>query len=137
MKSLKKIVKDLIFTGSFFFLIVPQLLFAQASGTGGSGRARGTGGGSFGGTLTNPLGGTDTFSGLIGLILDAVIVIGLPIAALFIIYAGFLFVTAQGNTEKITKAKLTFLWTIVGVGIFLAARVLSDVIGNTVNFLRG
>jgi hypothetical protein len=111
-------------------VFLPYIAFAdRIIGTGG--------GGTCNGGLCNPLGDTDTFSGLIGLILDAVIVIGLPIAALFIIYAGFLFVTAQGNTDKIAKAKVTFLWTIVGVGIFLAARVLSDVIGNTVNFLRG
>ncbi|MEK7152145.1 MAG: hypothetical protein AAB773_01815, partial [Patescibacteria group bacterium] len=55
-----------------------------------------TGGGSAKATLQSPLGGVANLNDLIEKILKVVVDIGTPIAVLFIIYAGFLFVTAQG-----------------------------------------
>lgn len=131
-------MKNIFLTAyAYLVLFVPYVLYAKVSGDGGSSaRVGGDGGGNVENTLQNPIGGAGTFGDLINLILDAVIVIGLPIAALFIIYAGFLFVTAQGNEKKVTKAKSTFLWTIVGVAIFLGARVLGEIIQNTVEVLK-
>jgi hypothetical protein len=52
------------------------------------------------GTLCNPL-GVSSFCGLVKVLLDAALVIGIPIAVLFIVYAGFKFVMAQGNPEEL------------------------------------
>lgn len=60
---------------------------------------------------------------------------GVPIAAVFIIYSGFLFISARGNHEKIKRAKETFLWTIIGTAILLGIWVIVAVISGTVENL--
>ena len=70
--------------------------------------------------LTNPLGSSTTdLNSLLVLILKIVTEIGSIVVVFFIIYSGFLFVTAQGNEEKITKAKQALTWTLIGAAILL------------------
>lgn len=47
--------------------------------------------------------------------------IGGIVAVIFIIWSGFLFVSARGNEEQIKKARTTFFWTIIGTVILLGA----------------
>ncbi len=70
--------------------------------------------------LKNPLQST-SFSVLVENVAKIVAQIGFPIAALAIIYSGFLFVTARGNEKQLEDAKRTFLWTIIGTAILLGA----------------
>jgi len=87
-------------------------------------------------TLESPLGGVSNLNNLIEKILEVVVQIGTPIAVLFIIYAGFLFVTAQGNETKITKAKNAFTWAIIGTAVLLGAWVLAVAIEGTIGNLQ-
>ncbi|MBI5004834.1 MAG: hypothetical protein HZC04_01450 [Candidatus Lloydbacteria bacterium] len=84
--------------------------------------------------LPNPI-AASTFQELIQKMLKVVIDIGVPVATLFIIYSGFLFVKAQGNPEKLKEAKETFFWTIVGTAVLLGAWVLAQAIAGTINQL--
>jgi hypothetical protein len=93
----------------------------------------GTGGGQA--QVTNPLGNINSFCGLIKAILSAVVAIGIPIAVLFIVFAGFKFVLAQGNPAELKKARDNLLYTLIGIGIFLGAWLLAMVIANTINTL--
>ena len=52
---------------------------------------------------------------------------------LFIVYAGFKFVLAQGNSAALERAKRNFLTTIVGIALFLGAWLLAQLIANVVN----
>jgi hypothetical protein len=83
------------------------------------------------GKLDNPL-TVDTLSEFLSQILDVVVIIGTPIVVFFIIYAGFLFVTARGNEEQLSKAKQTIIWVIVGAALVLGAQALSVAIKETV-----
>ena len=85
-------------------------------------------------TVTNPL-GVGTFCGLIKAILGAVIQIGIPVAVLFIVFAGFKFVLAMGNPTKLQEARKNLMYTLIGIGIFLGAWLIAMVIANTVNTL--
>jgi len=85
--------------------------------------------------LENPLKNVTTVEGLIAAVLDFIVKIGTVIAVFFVILSGFQFVLARGNPEGISKAKTTFLWTIVGALILIGAKVLSEVICNTANQL--
>jgi len=54
---------------------------------------------------------------------------------LMIIYSGFLFVTARGDEQQITRAKNTFFWAIVGGAVLLGAEVLANaIVGTLSNF---
>ncbi len=83
-------------------------------------------------TIKNPI-KVDTIGQFIEIVLNAVLVIGVPIVALAIVYCGFLFVKARGNGEEIKKAKGAFMYTIVGAFLLLGAWVLAKAIGATVN----
>jgi len=103
---------------------VPSMLFAQSGGGGG-----GCGGGGTG--IQNPI-SFCTFGAFIAAILDIVVTIGIPIAAIFIIYAGFLFVTARGNEQQLEKAKSALIAAIIGTAVLLGASVLANAIDATI-----
>jgi hypothetical protein len=87
------------------------------------------------GGLCNPI-RYDTIKDFLTAMLDALIVIAFPFIVLAVVYAGFLFVSARGNEEKLKTAKRVFVWVIVGSLIILGASVLSNVIGGTVDKLK-
>ena len=57
-----------------------------------------------------------------------ILTIGLPLAALMIIFSGFKFVTAGGNEEQIKKARQMFYWTIIGAAVIIGARVIAEAV---------
>ena len=73
---------------------------------------------------------SNTFGELMARIADAAAKIGLPLVAVFMIYSGFLFVSARGNEEQLTKAKTTFFWTIIGALLVVGAFAISLAIEN-------
>ena len=87
--------------------------------------------------LQNPLGSSNTsLTAFANSIVDAVVTVGLPIAALMIVYSGFLFVKARGNPSELEVAKRAFFYALVGIAIILGAKVLSEVIKGTIDVLR-
>ncbi len=90
------------------------------------------------GGIDNPLINIDSFPELIKEILEKIVVpIGAVIAALAIVYSGFLFVTAQGNTEKLTKARSAFVWAVIGGLILLGSWAISEGIQTTLEPIIG
>jgi len=84
------------------------------------------------GKICNPLPNITSLEGFIKTILEGVIKIGIPIIALAIIYSGFLFVEARGNSEKITKAKDALIYTLIGAAILLGSWAIAQLISDTV-----
>ncbi len=84
------------------------------------------------GKICNPIPSVSTLSGLIKILLEGVIKVGLPLLVLAIIYCGFLFVQARGNPEEITKAKDALLYTMIGAGVILGSWAIAQLITNTV-----
>ncbi len=85
----------------------------------------------------NPLGSTTSVSALLEKVLDILFQIGLPVLVLFIVYAGFQFVTAQGNAKKIEEAKAALFWAVIGGAILLGAKVISIALKGTISALGG
>ena len=56
---------------------------------------------------------------------------------LFLLLAGLKFVTAQGNPEKISDARRTFFWTLIGALLVLGAKAIAEVVQNTAKQLQG
>lgn len=84
--------------------------------------------------LVNPL-GVSSIAEFIALALRVMVMVALPIISLFIVYSGFLFVSAQGNEEKLNKAKMNLLYVIIGSILILGAWVIATMIGGTVTQL--
>lgn len=66
-------------------------------------------------------------------ILNIFIVLATPIIVLFIIYAGFLYVTAQGNAQQVQQATRALTYAIIGAVLILGAVAISEVIQATVS----
>lgn len=83
--------------------------------------------------IGNPVEGADSLMELIVVILQKVIT---PVAAVavvvWIIWAGFTFLTAQGNPKKIEEAKARLLWSLIGAGILLGATAIAEVLKKTI-----
>jgi len=86
--------------------------------------------------IQNPLGRIDSFPKLAKVLFDGLLPFGVSIGVLFIVWSGFKFVSAQGNPEKLKEARMTFIYTIIGIGIFLAAWSIAEVVQNTINSLK-
>lgn len=85
-------------------------------------------------SLLNPLKSTSITDFLIKII-DILLVFALPIIILFIMYSGFLFVTARGNESQITTAKSAFTWAVIGGVVILGAKLIITLIQGTVQAL--
>ena len=122
------------FFASVFLFILPIVVWAQG-GTGGGGGGGGTefggggGGTEFGGGLENPL-NIDSFPELFDRIFKAAMVIFIPLAVLFIVYAGLRLILARGRPQELETAKKNLLYTFIGIAIFIMASVIIRVLIN-------
>ena len=86
--------------------------------------------------LQNPL--NPSFSSIPAFIAGALrvlVIVALPIITLFIVVAGFMFISARGNQSKLTEAKKNFYYVMVGAVLILGAWVIATLIGGTVTQL--
>ena len=135
MKNKKNIISLFILGIVMIIVIFPLLSFAQEGGNEGSGEA-GNSGTNMNIKIENPF-KQDTIKGLIETIVNDILMpIGGVIAVLMIMYAGFLYVTAQGDPGQITKAHDALKWAVIGAAILLGAWVISTAISTTVDQLR-
>lgn len=114
MSFIKKNLGALAFT--LFMAVFPIISFAQLSDEG---------------KIINPI-RYDTINKFIKALLTGVLKIGIPVVALAIIYSGFLFVFARGNSEKLTKARESLLYTLIGAAILLGSWAIAELISATV-----
>lgn len=86
--------------------------------------------------IDNPLGVT-SINEVIAKIMNVIVKLAIPVIICFFIYAGFMFITAQGDKTKLATAKNMFLQVIVGSIIILGAWTIATAIVNTVNLITG
>ncbi len=111
-----KSIKIAAATFSFLSLTVPMFVFAQ---------------------IKNPLGDSDMkISDFVATILGYIVKVGGVVAIFAFIWAGFLFVKAQGNPTELGKAKTVFINTCIGVAVLLGAQLIASIIVGTLNGLK-
>lgn len=131
LRSKKYSLMSLILKYSFVFIIafslMSPLVFVGADNTAFPGAK-----------IENPLGsgGPQNLPDFIKSIIKIVLVIGVPILVLAVIYAGFLYVKAQGNPGELEIAHRTLLYTIIGGFLLLGAFVISEAIKATVDDIK-
>ena len=113
------LVKPVIHSVTIAVLSLPVLVFAQTP----PGAHR---------DLTNPL-TTPTITDLFLAVINILRIVLLPIILLFIIYAGFMYVTGRGNPENIQRATKALTYAIIGGVIILGAEAIGLIVRNTAN----
>lgn len=121
MKSIIKTVSIYGITGLIpSFILVSNLALAEGQSNSG--------------TFTNPFkgSGTDTVPEFLDKLATFLINFGAVVVVFFVVFAGFKFVVAQGNPEKIAQAKQMLFYTLIGGAILLGAKVISSAIKSTI-----
>lgn len=77
--------------------------------------------------IDNPI-KSNTFEELIASITNFVFLVSIALAPLMIILAGFYYMTANGEPEKIKKAKDIMLYTVIGIAVVLLSRAFVSMI---------
>ena len=134
---------SLVFSMVLSFGLITGATYVYAANPGdGSGSNSGDGSGSnlveF--SIKNPFksGVGDSMYVLIKNIMDEIILpIGGVLCVLAFIYAGFLYVTAQGDEKQITKANTALLNAAIGTAVLLGSWVLATAICKTIGLLGG
>lgn len=72
----------------------------------------------------------ETLTAILERVLQILLVFGGAAAALLILIAAFYFLTAAGSPVRREKAKEILLWTVVGYGIIVSARLIINVVVN-------
>lgn len=136
--SLISVLAKYSFVFIIAFTLVTNVAFALCpDGTDANPCPDGTDANTISTKINNPLGEKlTTIPAFIHEVVQIVLVVGIPIIALAIIYTGFLFVTAQGNSEKITKAKKALMYVLVGAALLLGAFVIANAIQATVDQIK-
>jgi len=112
------------------FFMVPVFVLAQPKPTTPPAET------SIKGHIENPFKGGDDLMVLITTILEKIIMpIAVVAVVLWIIYAGFTFLTAQGNPTEIEKAQQRLLWSLIGAGILLGAVGIAKAVESTIKAL--
>lgn len=103
---------NLLLLSIIIILVMPLLAFAQ---------------------LPDPLGGMG-WTGLLTKIGNYILQIAMAAAVIAIIWSGILFMTAGGKEDRVTQARKTFLWAIIGLAVVLVGMgivaLIKDVLGG-------
>lgn len=76
-------------------------------------------------TLQNPLGNTD-LNMVIGQAIKGLLGFSGVIALASFVWGGFLFLTSQGNADRVKKGKDTLIWAVIGLVVIFTAYILVD-----------
>lgn len=115
-KLIKKVLVSVI---PFFVFLLPFFVFAAGEATG----------------ISNPI-KYFNITDLVKEILGYIVKIGGVVATLAFIWAGFIYVKAQGKPAELDKAKTIFINTCIGAAILLGAQLISTIISGTINSLK-
>ena len=73
-------------------------------------------------TIPNPLGeGGEDIPTLIGTIATWLLGIGTTVSTIIVLWAAFLFMTSGGSSTRVTQARQTLLYAIIGLAILILA----------------
>jgi hypothetical protein len=82
--------------------------------------------------LKNPL-QVDSVGGLVQNFVEIFSYVVILFAVLMLVFVGLKFILARGNSEEMNKLKDWLLWIVVGVAVVIGARVIIQVVINTLS----
>jgi uncharacterized membrane protein len=101
------------------FLLLPLIVFAQASGFGQETQFEGTPGGS-------------DLAGAIETVINFLLALAALVAAIFLIVGGVRYITSQGDEDQAERAKLTILYSVLGLIVIGLAAIIANFVTNII-----
>ena len=84
--------------------------------------------------IPNPLGPEgSTIPGLVDKIAGWLLNIGLAVSTIVILWAALVFMTSGGNKDRVTRARQTLWYAIIGIVVLLLAKGVTLLIQNTLS----
>ncbi|MEI8249217.1 MAG: TrbC/VirB2 family protein [Candidatus Taylorbacteria bacterium] len=80
--------------------------------------------------IKNPL-NVNSVGGLISKFVEIFSYIAILLAVLAIVWVGFQFILAQGKPDRMNELKTWLLWIVVGIAVVIGARLMVDIVINT------
>lgn len=114
-----------------FFLVQVSPVLAQSGGPTPVTPPAGGGGRTLSYQIRNPI-AFDSIQDFIVAILNIFIIIATPIVVIFIILAGFKYVTARGNPADIQQATRALTYAIIGGVLIIGAVAIAEIIRDLV-----
>jgi len=74
---------------------------------------------------------------LLDAIINIIIMIGIPVIVIMIVWAGWMFIQAQGNPTKLQTARAGLMWVFIGTMVVLGAKVIVEIVQNTMFSIKG
>ncbi len=131
MKIILKIkIIGLVFASNLLVKITPALAL-EGGNTPVTPPPKSSGGNDLSFELKNPL-AFESLQDFIIALLNVFIVIATPIVVIFIILAGFKYVTAQGNASKVEEATRALTYAIIGGVLIIGAVAIAEIIKDLV-----
>lgn len=84
-------------------------------------------------TLTNPLKNIDSIGALVQTFIEIASYLAVIAAVLLLIWVGLQFVLARGNAKRMGELKDWLFWIMVGVAVIIGARIIIQIIINTLS----
>jgi hypothetical protein len=120
---IKKSIKQLLIAIFLFSLIISPMLVSADSSAFKNLKTLGEGGSDAPYAAVTP--GENDLAGIIGVVVQSFLGLLGVLFLVYMLYAGFNWMTAQGDEEKVTKAKDSIIRAIIGVTITIAAYAIS------------
>lgn len=140
MKYMKKAFILSIITAFVFMVAVTPVVYADGTvgnstpaGSAGNQTPSGSVGNQNSNTLTNPLAGSgvNSVGALVKKAVEIFSYVAILIAVLALIWVGFQFVLARGDSGKMKELKSWLFWIVVGVAVVIGARLIVNIVINT------
>ena len=65
-------------------------------------------------------------------ILGGIMYMSIPVIGMVLVYAGFMFISARGNGEKLSTAVHNMTYIVVGIALVLGSYMLANMVYNTI-----
>jgi hypothetical protein len=87
-------------------------------------------------SLDNPVSGVTSIGQLVDKVVKFIVNLSYFVIAFFLVLSGFKFVAARGNETKLTSAKQTFWYTIVGALLIIGAQTIIAIVESIIKGIQ-
>lgn len=86
--------------------------------------------------LKNPL-QWGSFADAVPTLMDGLIRIGVIVAVVYLVYVGYLYVSAVGKPDKIKTANNALLYAVIGIAVLVGSKAIAVLVSNTLKTVTG